>query len=173
MIADQRQFHCCLLSAAEASMVRVLSGLIHTQPGDRSYKRSSLTHFPGLELASHNVSARLNERRAGEVSTSLGLMNRTRSNAGYYLWLDHTDRARTRQLVSVYEVDCIPPASGSKCEFCTQAETAVPQTDTPVVSVVEQAGLERPKHQRGARRERRSSDGILVPVGSPKRSHQT
>jgi hypothetical protein len=172
-IANQRQFHRCLLSAPQASMVRVLFGLIHATPNDCSYWLSHLTHLMNSDLSSHNEPAGLNERRAGDILTSLGLTNRTRRNAGYYLWVDRADREQVHQHVQHYEVDCLPPASAPKCEFCTRAEPGVFHTDTPAVPVKEQAGCGRPKRERGARRGRRPPDEIRLPVGSPKRSHQT
>jgi hypothetical protein len=173
LIANQRQFHRCLLSAPQASMARVLYGLIHTDHTNGGYWLRDLTRLMNADLASHNESAGLTERRSGELLTSLGLTFRTRMNAGYILWLDRVDRERVHRLAWDYEVDDVSPPSDTKCEFCTQAQTVAPQTDTPAVSVVRQAGSDRPKRKRVALRARRSFAGIRLPVAAPKRSHQT
>jgi hypothetical protein len=172
-VAGQRQFHRCLLSAPQISMLRVLIGLVHQQPNDFGYWLSDLTHLMNMDLSDHGEPAGLNERRAGEILTSLGLTNRTRRNAGYFLWLDRAGRARIHQHVREYEVDYAPPAYSSNCGFCAEAGTAASASDTPGVPVVKQHDSDRPKRGHGVRRWRRPPERVRSPIGSPKRSRPT
>ena len=124
LIAVQRQFQPGLLSPAQASALRVLWGFIHEDPTDRSIWLRDLTTAINLDLASRGEPSGLNERKAGDVLTSLGLTNRTRKNAGYVLWLYRSVRVLIHKEVLDYEVDVLP--TEGTCDICVAPSTASP-----------------------------------------------
>jgi hypothetical protein len=71
----------------------------------------------------------------GDILTSLGLTNRSRTNPGnYVLWLDHSYRVRIHEMARDYEVDDIPttPMAHWNCEICIKNNsTASEPTRTP------------------------------------------
>jgi hypothetical protein len=132
LIAEQRQFQPRLLSATQASAVRVLCILIHVDPSQAGYKLSGLTTLMKEDLASRGEPSMLNERKMGDILTSLGLTNRSRTNIGYVLWLERSDRVRIHEMVRDYEVDGTGP--NPNCDICTETNTA-----SPVSSILEAA----------------------------------
>jgi len=169
-IVSQRQFHRYLLSAPKEAMLRVLAGLIHAKPSDCGYLLADLTRSMNLDLLAHNEPAGLNERQAGNILTSLGLTNRTRKNAGYFLWLYRVDRQQIHHHLWDNELHYVPSPSGPKCEFCPHEAPAAIRPDMVTGPVVEQAGSSRPKHERRPRCGRRPHGGIRLPGDSQKQS---
>ena len=67
LIAEQRQFQPRLLSATQASAVRVLYTFIHVDPSTAGYKLSGLTTLMKEVLASRGEPSILNERKTGDI----------------------------------------------------------------------------------------------------------
>jgi len=57
------------------------------------------------DLASRGEPSKLNERKVGDILTSLGLTNRDRTNTGYVLNLERSTRVRIHEMARDYEVD--------------------------------------------------------------------
>jgi hypothetical protein len=118
LTADQRQFQSRLLSATQASSIRVLYQSIHVDPSASAARLNGLTAAMKQDLASHGEPSTLNERKVGDILTSLGLTNRSRTNAGYVLWLERSDRVRIHKMARDYDVDGIGPHQN--CAICTE-----------------------------------------------------
>jgi hypothetical protein len=124
LIAEQRQFQPRLLSATQAAAVRALYVLIHVDPSSPGYKLSELTTVMKDDLASRGEPSTLSERKVGDILTSLGLTNRPRTNAGYVVWLERSDRVRIHEMARDYEVDGTGP--NLNCDICKETNTASP-----------------------------------------------
>jgi hypothetical protein len=153
LLTAQRQFQSRLLSATQASAVRVLYSLIHVEPSAPGYRLSGLTTEMKGDLASRGEPSRLNERKAGDILTSLGLTNRSRTNTGYVLWVERSDRVRIHEMARDYEVD----GTGAKqnCDICKETSTASPASGTPEAVNPKQVRSDELKRERRERREHR------------------
>ena len=150
LIADQSQFQSRLLSATPASAIRILYLLIHRNPSAPGFKLSALTDGMKQDLSSRGEPSTLNERKVGDILTSLGLTNRSRTNAGYVLWLERSDRVRIHKMARDYEVDGSSPVQG--CYICGETNPAPPGRSTSEPAAEKQV---RPAASEGERRERR------------------
>lgn len=165
LIAAQRRFQPSLLSPHQLSAVRVLYRLIHVLPNEAYFTLKKLTESIVIDLASRDEPCALSERKTGDILTSLGLTNRSRTNPGnYVLWMDHSCRVQIHAMARDYEVDDIPttPMPYSNCEICIKNSTASVPTRTPEAVDQKQGQSDEPKHER---RERRSRGGTRSAVG--------
>ena len=154
LIAGQRQFQSRVISAAQASCIRVLYSLIHAKPSAAGYRLSGLTTEMKADLASRGEPSMLNERKVGDLLTSLGLTNRSRTNTGYVLWLERSDRVRIHEMACDYEVEGVPTDPIQTCEICTKKEHAVAnETSTPEDVNQKQVRSDEPRRERRERRE--------------------
>ncbi len=174
LIAAQRRFQPSLLSPPQASAVRVLYGLIHALPNEAGFTLKKLTDTMNLDLASRGESCALIERKTGDILTSLGLTNRSRTNPGnYVLWLDHSYRVRIHGMARDYEVDDIPttPMAHWNCQICIKANnsTASEPKRTPEAVNQKQGRADEPKHERHESHEHRSGRGTRSTVRSVNR----
>ena len=101
------------------------------------------------DLASHGEPFGLSERKVGDILTSLGLTNRSRTNAGYLLWLERPVRVRIHEMARDYEVDGTHP--NQDCDICKETNTASPVSST-LGAAEENQG--RSDEAKGARRAR-------------------
>jgi hypothetical protein len=112
----------------------------------------------------------LNERKVGDILTSLGLTNRSRTNTGYVLWLERADRVRIHEMPSDYEVDGIPTDPIQTCEICTKKEHSVAdETSTAEAVNQKQVRSDEPKRERRERREHRLGGEARSAVRSGRR----
>jgi hypothetical protein len=155
LLAAQHQFQSRLLSATQASAVRVLYTLIHAEPSAPGRKLSGLTTVMNQDLASRGEPSRLNERKVGDILTSLGLTNRSRTNTGYVLWLERSDRVRIHEMARDYEVDGTNPKLN--CDICTKTSTASPTSSAPSAANEKQVRSDEAKREHRERRERGSA----------------
>ena len=152
LIASQRQFQSRVISAAQASCIRVLYSLIHVQPSVAGYRLSGLTTEMKANLASRGEpSSALNERKVGDILTSLGLTNRSRTNTGYVLWVERSDRVRIHEMARDYEVDGI--GAKQNCDICKEI-TASPASSTPEAADEKQVCSVQAKREHRERGER-------------------
>jgi hypothetical protein len=160
LVAAQRQFQPGLLSTPQASAVRVLYELIHARPTDAGFRLKDLTLLMNSDLASRGEPSRLNERKTGDILTSLGLTNRSRTNPGnYVLWVDRSYRVRIHEKARNYEVEGIPTDPIQNCEICAKTSTAS-RTGRPLETVEEkQVRSDEPKRERRERREHHLGGG--------------
>ena len=171
LIAAQRQFQSRLLSPAQASALRVLDRFIHEHLTAGGIWLSGLTSEINWDLASRGEPSGLNERKVGDVLTSLGLTNRTRKNSGYVLWLPRSVRVLIHKGVRDYEVDGVPtdPDPGSTCDVCVDLSTASPSSSAGGVPTETKTSVEKPKRERREHRERHPGGRTRSPVRSAKR----
>lgn len=71
LVAGQSQLQPRLISAVQASAVRILVRLIHFDRSAAGCKLKQLTRLMIADLASHGEPSRLNERKVGDILTSL------------------------------------------------------------------------------------------------------
>jgi hypothetical protein len=151
-----------LLSLAQESAIRVLHAFIHNCPKADGTTISELTIDIKTGLASRGEPSGLNERKVGDVLTSLGLTNRSRKNIGYVLWLDRSDRVRIHEMARDYEVDGVPAGPIQNCEICAKKERRVAgETSKPKAVDPKQVPSDEPKREHRERREHRSGGGNL------------
>ena len=152
-VAGQRQFQSRLISAAQASSVRVLHTLIHVDPSAPGYRLSGLTTEMKEDLASRGEPSKLNERKVGDILTSLGLTSRSRTNSGYVLWLERSDHVRIHEMAREYEVD--GTNSNQNCDLCKKTSAALTTSSTPEAAEEKQARSDKTKREPRERREHR------------------
>jgi hypothetical protein len=87
---------------------------------------SGLTAAVNLDLTSRGESAGLNERKLGDILTSLSFTNRSRRNAGYTLWLDRSDRARIHATASDYRIEGTRMETFENCEIYAKPSAPSP-----------------------------------------------
>jgi hypothetical protein len=104
------------------------------------------------DLASHGEPFGLSERKVGDILTSLGLTNRSRTNAGYLLWLERPVRVRIHEMARDYEADGTHP--NQDCDICKETNTASPVSSTLGAAEENQGRSDEAKGARRARRER-------------------
>jgi hypothetical protein len=153
LIAGQRQFQSRLISAAQASCIRVLYALIHGNPATAGYRLSRLTTEMEADLASRGEPSKLNERKVGDILTSLGLTNRSRKNTGYVLWLERSDHVRIHEMAREYEVD--GTNSNQNCDLCKETSAASTTSSTPEATEGKQVRSDKAKREPRERREHR------------------
>jgi hypothetical protein len=152
LLAAQRQFQSRLLSAPQSSAIRVLYTSIHSNPSAPGWKLNGLTSMMELDLASRGEPSRLNERKVGDILTSLGLTNRSRTNTGYTLWLERSDRVRIHEMARNYEVDGTNP--NQNCDICKELNPASSTSSTPEAANEVQVRSDEAKREHRERRER-------------------
>jgi hypothetical protein len=152
LLAAQRQFQSRLLSATQASAVRVLYSLIHRDSSAAGVKLSELTTLMCQDLASRREPSGLNERKVGDLLTSLGLTNRSRTNTGYVVWLERSDRMRIHKMARDYQVDGTNP--NQNCDICKESSTPPPMSSAPEPANEKQVRSDEAKREHRERRER-------------------
>lgn len=121
LIAHQGKSQIDVLSPVQASTLRVLYDSIHKFPSAPGFFMNALTADVNADLASHGEPSRVNERKLGDILTSLSFTNRTRKNTGYVLWLNRADRERLHASARDYGVEEIDADLMAKCELCGKA----------------------------------------------------
>jgi hypothetical protein len=106
------------LSPSSAAVLRALYEVIHSHPKDGKCANKELREIVSL----FPEGLRLNAHEVGRGLTSLGFMNRKRTNTGYTLWLDLQTRKRIHKLAHDYGIDRESRFSGKGfggwCELC-------------------------------------------------------
>ncbi len=171
LIAAQRQFQPRLLSPAQASALRVLHRFIHEDPTAGGIWLGALTNLMNQDLESFSEPSGLNERKVGDVLTSLSLTNRTRKSSGYVLWLNRSVRVLIHKEVCDYEVDGVPtePDPKSTCAICVELSTASPSSSAGEIPTETKTSVEKPKSERCERHERHPGGQTRSPARSAKR----
>jgi hypothetical protein len=149
LIAEQDEFHMGVLSPSQTSALRILYECIRSVPSAVSVRVSELTRAVKCDLESRGEPHRLNERKMGDILTSLSFTDRARKNTGYVLCLNRSDLVRIHASVRDYGIEPIRPHSVGNCEFCTQTETPSP------ASVLAEGKTHKTAQSEGSKRERR------------------
>jgi hypothetical protein len=121
LIAQQETSQMHVLSPAQASVLRVLYVYIHKHPDAPGYFLKALAADVNSDLASRGEASKVNERKLGDILTSLSFTNRTRKNTGYVVWLERADREGLHESALEYGVAEIGADLLVKCELCAQA----------------------------------------------------
>jgi hypothetical protein len=134
-IAAQDGLQARPLSPAEVSTIWVLYQFIH-QSNSPCWRVRGLTDYVNKDLERRGEPSRLNERKLGVVLTTLSLPRRTRTNAGYVLWLEHAERVWIHEAARAYGIErTLPPfidqSKIHKCEICTLIDRPVPASPPP------------------------------------------
>jgi energy-coupling factor transporter ATP-binding protein EcfA2 len=113
-----------LLSGDQSAAVDCLFEIIHNQPGIHGVRIAELAKTVNEDLRQRGEAGKLSERKLGSVLTSLNLTNRTRTCAGYVLWLDRGTRESIHSLARQHGTKTavkIDLAAG--CDICGRAKT--------------------------------------------------
>src|SRR5579863_2811374 len=156
LVAAQRQFLPALLSPQSAAAVRVLYHLIHIYPGSPGFPLSAVTRMMNKDLADNGEPSGLNERKVGDILTSLSFTNRTRQNTGYVLWLNGSDRVQIHELPRKYEIDRIPMEPILSCNICNKPSEASSSSVAKRDPIQNNTGVEKLKSERREHGERHS-----------------
>jgi hypothetical protein len=130
------------LSPASAAVLRVLFGFIHSHPKVGDWAHKELTVSVNLDLEWMQENFRLNPHEVGRTLTSLGIINRKRTNVGFMLRFDLETRKRIHKLVHDDKIDQESQfhreGFGKDCELCKNPEDSNPiRTETKGVSGTE------------------------------------
>ena len=145
-----------LLSPAQTSVFLVLYNLIHEHPYDPSFKLSELTKQVQSDLRSRGEPCRLNERKVGDILTSLSFTNRTRTNTGYHLWIERCDQERIHESTILFG---IRPDPIWNCDMCHPEDVREPRNPVPKVQMPEKVPSQDSTSEGSERRERPTDNG--------------
>lgn len=101
-------------------------------------------------------------------SITLVRTNRSRTNTGYVLWVERSDRVRIHEMARDYDVDGTGP--NQNCDICKETSTAPPAIGTPGVAAEIQARPDEPKHEHRERGERRERDPAAATRAAKRRA---
>ena len=128
-IAAQDEFQARPLSPAQELTMYVLYHIIHSiPPGGQGCKIRLLAGDVNRELERRNEPSGLNERKLGDILTSLSFTDRTRKNTGYVLWLDRAARTRIHATARDYKIEGTGESSIDECPICTPITRPTPVT---------------------------------------------
>jgi hypothetical protein len=166
LIAAQRPFQSRLISENQSSAVRVLYTFIHDDSSAAGLKLRGLTAGMNLDLASRGEPSKLNERKVGDILTSLGLTNRSRTNAGYVLCLERADRVRIHKIARDYDVE--GTGRNQDCDMCKEAKTASPTNNVPEAADEKLVGSDAAKREDRELRNVVRRSLLELQIGAPK-----
>jgi hypothetical protein len=110
------------LPPGQAAVLQALFILIHRPPGKGSYPISALTEIVNSDLQSAHERFRVSPRQVGAALTSLGFVNRKRTNMGWFAWFDRKSQELIHELVHRYGIEnfnLLPSREFCKqCDFC-------------------------------------------------------
>jgi hypothetical protein len=111
------------LAPNQTAVLETLFEQIHVHPDQGTFAIRDLANAVNLNLKRTGECFRLNPRGVGAVLTTLGFLNRDRTNSGWVVWLDRGARKRIHELISLYGVDGLAPVLSAKkpwkvCDFC-------------------------------------------------------
>lgn len=159
-IAAQDEFQARPLSPAQESTILVLYQVIHkVRPEHQACPISALAACVNAELERRGEPSGLNERKLGDILTSLSFTNRTRKNTGYVLWLTRAARARIHATARDYRIEGTDANLIDECQLCTPIGRPAPGTLPAPARPPVEAQMRTKKisnRERRVRRERRS-----------------
>ena len=127
-IAAQDEFRARPLSPAQVWTIWILYQVIHRCPEAGLCPMKELAAAVNEKLKNCGEPQGLNERKLGDVLTSLSLTKRTRTNTGYVLWLNRAERALIHAAARDYHIEGSPGDSIDECPICTPASMLKPAT---------------------------------------------
>jgi len=120
---EQQSFQRQQLAPNQTAVIETLYQQIHVHADQGTFPIRDLAKDANLNLMRTGERYRLNPKGVGAVLTTLGFHDRTRTNAGWVVWLDRNARERVHSLMLLHGVDGLaaglPPENhGEECEFC-------------------------------------------------------
>jgi len=159
----RQQSQTDVLSATQNSTLRILYDFIHEHSDKRGPTLSTFTAALNADLKNRGEPGRLAERKVGAILTALSFTNRPRSNKGFVVWLERSDRERLHHIARQYGI----AEARERCDLCSKAkagrgaDTAANQIDNAAKADVSAPSQKRfnggasAAHERGERREHR------------------
>jgi hypothetical protein len=115
----QQSFQRQSLPPNQLAVLESLYQQIHARSDLASCAIRDLAINVNLNLERTGECLRLNPKGVGAVLTTLGFHARTRTNAGWVLWLDRGARKRIHEMVSRYGIDGLSSEhAAGECDFC-------------------------------------------------------
>lgn len=119
------------------AVLEALFRQIHVHADKATFAIRDLTKDVNINLKRTGERFRINPKGVGTVLTPLGFTIRTRTNAGWLVWLDRSARRRIHELMLLHGVDglagCLPSENpGAPCEFCEtlgRQSSEIPRAD--------------------------------------------
>jgi hypothetical protein len=130
-IGEQDKLQESSLSPTHVLTIAVLYRLIHDRPEDSGIPLKGLAAVVNQYLERRGEPLRLNERKLGNILTSLSFTGRTRQNTGYFLWLDREDRERIHRDAYEYIGEGVFDGSIQNCPTCAPLSILEPATPPP------------------------------------------
>jgi hypothetical protein len=129
---QQHSFQRQSLVPNQLAVLETLFQQIHVQADQASFAIRDLAINVNLDLARTGECLRLNPKGVGAVLTTLGFHTRTRTNAGWVVWLDRGARKRLHEMVSRYGMDSLAPCFPSEnaadaCDLCKGMDRQSPE----------------------------------------------
>jgi len=119
-----------------SAVLEALFRQIHAHPDKGTFAIGDLTKDVNINLKRTGERFRMNPKGVGTVLTPLGFNIRTRTNAGWLVWLDRNARRRIHELMLVHGVDglsaCLPSDNTAPCQFCETLDrqsSEIPRAD--------------------------------------------
>jgi hypothetical protein len=115
------------LAPNHTAVLEALFRQIHVHADKETFAIRDLTKDVNINLKRTGERFRMNPKGVGSVLTPLGFTIRTRTNAGWLVWLDRSARRRIHELMLLHGVDglagCLPSENpGAPCEFCNSLD---------------------------------------------------
>ena len=128
----QQSFQHQPLAPKQIAVLETLLEQIHVHAEQASFAIRELATSINLNLKQTGECLRLNPKGVGAVLTTLGFHTRTRTNAGWVLWLDRGVRKRIHEMVSRYGIDgllsCLPSENAAEaCDMCKDLDRDGPE----------------------------------------------
>lgn len=138
-IAAQDRFQAPALSPAQVTTIWVLYTAFHKCPGAPYCRVTTLAKALNEELKLRGEPSGINERRLGDILTSLSLTNRRRQNTGYVLMLGRSEREKIHAIARAYRIEGTSMDSIEECQMCTPTSGLASATaQTPISSSAEE-----------------------------------
>jgi len=154
LLSEQEDLHRTTLPPLQVSVLRVLYDWIHQAIIE--IPLTSLTQAVNLDLEKCRELCRLNERKLGDILTSLALTDRVRKNVGYVLRLNKSDWMRIHRAVRDYGVAPIRTFAVQSCAICTELVAPPNNTSAPPKTQENQKVQSQTPNGRRERREHRA-----------------
>jgi hypothetical protein len=127
----QHDFQRQPLPPNHTAVLEALFHQIHVHADKAAFAIRDLTNDVNINLKRAGERFRMNPKGVGAVLTPMGFTIRTRTNAGWVIWIDRGARKRIHELMLLHGVDglagCLPSEnSGAPCEFCKNLDRQSP-----------------------------------------------
>jgi len=110
-----------------AAVLDAVYRAIHLFPNARGYSLSELTKQVNEYLQNIGEPSSLIQRNVGNILTSFNLTNRTRTNIGYFLWLNGGERGQVHLIAENYKSSLnFVPFNDNNCRFCAALKNPQP-----------------------------------------------